>query len=60
VAKRRKFTAEYKLELLKEADACRAPGELGALLRRERLRNRGGERNSRWRILVNTEVDPEA
>ena len=37
VAKRRKFTAEYKLELLKEADACRAPGELGALLRREGL-----------------------
>ena len=34
VAKRRQFTAEYKLKLLQEADACRAPGEVGALLRR--------------------------
>jgi transposase len=32
--KRRRFTAEYKRKLLKQADACR-PGELGALLRRE-------------------------
>jgi transposase-like protein len=35
--KRRQFTAEYKLRILKEADACRAPGEIGALLRREGL-----------------------
>jgi transposase len=34
---RRRFTAEYKLEILREAEACRAPGELGALLRREGL-----------------------
>lgn len=35
---RRKFTAEYKSRVLREADAC-APGtgELGALLRREGL-----------------------
>lgn len=33
---RRQFTAEYKLRVLREADAC-APGELGALLRREGL-----------------------
>jgi len=32
--KRRRFTAEYKRKILKQADACRA-GELGALLRRE-------------------------
>ena len=32
--KRRRFTAEYKRKILKEADACR-PGELGALLRRD-------------------------
>ena len=32
----RKFTIEYKLRMLSEADACRC-GELGALLRRERL-----------------------
>ncbi len=36
-ATRRRFTAEYKLRILKEADACKRPGELGALLRREGL-----------------------
>lgn len=35
--RRRQFPAEYKLRILQEADACRAPGELGALLRREGL-----------------------
>lgn len=34
---RRRFTAKYKLEVLKKADACTQPGELGALLRREGL-----------------------
>jgi transposase len=36
-AMRRKFSAEYKLEVLREADACTKPGEVGALLRREGL-----------------------
>ena len=36
-ASRRRFTAAYKLRILKEADACHKPGELGALLRREGL-----------------------
>lgn len=36
-ATRRRFTKEYKLKILKEADACKKPGELGALLRREGL-----------------------
>ena len=36
-AARRRFTAEYKLHVLREADACAAAGELGALLRREGL-----------------------
>ena len=36
-AERRRFSAEYKSKILKEADACRLPGELGALLRREGL-----------------------
>ncbi|HXK36326.1 MAG TPA: hypothetical protein VJ553_01995, partial [Candidatus Paceibacterota bacterium] len=36
-ARRRSFTAEYKRRILKEADACRKPGEIGALLRREGL-----------------------
>jgi transposase-like protein len=35
--KRRQFTAEYKLRVLREADACKGPGEIGALLRREGL-----------------------
>ncbi len=34
---RRSFTAEYRLRILKEADACTQPGEIGALLRREGL-----------------------
>jgi len=36
-ARRRRFTAEYKLRVLQEADACSEPGETGALLRREGL-----------------------
>ena len=35
--KRRRFSAEEKLRILKEADACTQPGEQGALLRREGL-----------------------
>jgi len=34
---RRRFTTEYKLRILEEADACSEPGETGALLRREGL-----------------------
>jgi len=36
-ARRRRFSAEYKLRVLREADACSKPGEIGALLRREGL-----------------------
>jgi len=36
-AERRRFTAEYKLKVLGEADHCEQPGEIGALLRREGL-----------------------
>lgn len=36
-AKRRTFTAEYKLRILEEAAQCTEPGERGALLRREGL-----------------------
>lgn len=35
--KRRRFTAEYKLRILREADRCKGTGEIGALLRREGL-----------------------
>src|SRR6266536_665081 len=34
---RRRFSAEYKLRILREADGCERPGEVGALLRREGL-----------------------
>ena len=36
-ASRRRFTAAYKLRIVREADACTQPGEVGALLRREGL-----------------------
>ena len=36
-AKRRVFTLEFKRRILREADACTEPGEVGALLRREGL-----------------------
>lgn len=34
---RRRFTAQYKLSILEQADACTKPGEVSALLRREGL-----------------------
>lgn len=36
-AERRRFTAQYKLKILREVDGCSRPGEIGALLRREGL-----------------------
>jgi len=42
---RRKFSAEYKLDILAQADACKH-GELGALLRREKLYS---NQLSQWR-----------
>jgi transposase-like protein len=35
--RRRRFSAEYKLRIVREADACTKLGEIGALLRREGL-----------------------
>jgi len=56
-AKRRRYTAEFKARMLREADACTKAGELGALLRREglysshlaswRAQAAGGERAAR-------------
>ena len=34
---RRRFTAEYKLRILKEAESCKEQGQIGAMLRREGL-----------------------
>ena len=36
-ARRRKFSAEYKLRVLRLADSCTDPGSLGRLLRKEGL-----------------------
>jgi transposase len=36
-ASRRRFTVEYKRKIVREADACKTPGAIGALLRREGL-----------------------
>lgn len=36
-AERRQYTAEYKLRILQETEACSKPGEIGAILRREGL-----------------------
>ena len=36
-AKRRTFSAKYKLRILEEADRCTETGQIGALLRREGL-----------------------
>src|SRR5258708_4504615 len=36
-ARRRQFSASYKLRILEEADQCVVPGQLGSLLRREGL-----------------------
>jgi transposase-like protein len=35
--KRRRFSASYKAGIVQEADRCREPGQIGALLRREGL-----------------------
>jgi transposase len=34
---RRRYSAQYKLKIVQQADACKEPGEVGALLRREGL-----------------------
>ena len=36
-ATRRHFSADYRVRMLKLADACKKPGDVGALLRREGL-----------------------
>jgi transposase len=47
-AKRRRFSAQYKLRVVEEADACTQPGQIGALLRREGLYS---SHLSKWRQL---------
>ena len=45
-AQRRQITAQEKLRILEEADACTEPGEIGALVRREGIYS---SYLSRWR-----------
>lgn len=45
-AKRRQFTAQYKLRIVREADACTELGQIGELLRREGLYS---SHLSKWR-----------
>jgi len=45
-AKRRQFTAKYKLHILQEADRCTERGQIGELLRREGLYS---SHLSKWR-----------
>ncbi len=47
--KRRRFSAEYKLRILEEADRCSKPGELGLVLRREGLYSSHLAEWRRWR-----------
>lgn len=46
---RRRFSDEYKLRILEEADRCTRPGELGLLLRREGLYSSSLATWRRWR-----------
>ena len=46
--KRRRFSAAYKARVVEEAEGCTAPGEIGALLRREGLYS---SQLSKWRQL---------
>jgi transposase-like protein len=53
---RRKFTAAYKLRILKEADSCNGQGQIGALLRREGLYSSS---LTSWRRQVNQGLIPK-
>ncbi len=44
--KRRRFTAEYKLKIVREAEACTGAGDIASLLRREGLYS---SQLSKWR-----------
>ena len=53
---RRKFTAAYKLRILKEAESCTRQGQIGALLRREGLYS---SNLTSWRRQVNQGLIPK-
>jgi transposase len=53
---RRRFTAAYQLRILKEAENCTKPGQIGALLRREGLYS---SNLARWRHEVTQGLVPQ-
>jgi hypothetical protein len=55
-ARRRRFSAKYKLAIVREADGCERPGEIGALLRRELDRSRSDLQTARRVIEVQGNV----
>ena len=54
-AQRRQFTAQYKERIVREAEACRASGEVAALLRREGLYS---SHLAKWREQRSTGLSP--
>ena len=54
--KRRRYTADYKQRILDEADACKEPREVGALLRREGIYS---SHLSSWRRQRNLGLKPK-
>ena len=53
VARRRRFTTEYKFSVLEEADQCTEPGQIGLLLRREGLYSNSLYNWRKWRDKLN-------
>jgi hypothetical protein len=67
--RRRRFSADYRLRILRQADACTMPCEVGALLRCEglyssglanwrRQRDRGSPRPSTSRGVATPQIPP--
>jgi len=57
VARRRRFTTEYKFSVLEEADQCTEPGQIGLLLRREGLYSNSLYNWRKWRDKLNHKKD---
>ena len=45
---RRRYTSQYKLEILRKADACTKPGEVAALLRKDHQEIKNGKYENEW------------
>jgi transposase len=57
IARRRRFSAEYKLRILEEADQCRDSLEIGLLLRQEGLYSGHLYRWRKWRREMSKKKD---